>query len=96
MKIPVYVEFEKEIEVEVSVEDMLIAFGELEVWQRDESITRALNMIAAFFNRLRPAQIAALTDAQRSMVAKYLHAAVQRFAVPVETGAHDTDTSQSG
>lgn len=77
MKIPVWVEFSKEVEVSVSAEDVVGCFR-----ADSESpyyIVQTLNNFAGFLNALTPSDIEGLNDAQRDTVAKYLRASAAKF-----------------
>ena len=88
MTIKKWVEFEKEVDVEIDGREVAIAFREAWANASDThekpsrwDILAALNKVAMFFHALSGKQIADLTDKQREAVHNFLETEAARWRV---------------
>lgn len=80
MKIDKWVEFSKEIEIELSTEDIYLILEE-----GADSLTvilRCLNSVAKFLKGVPDSKISEFTDGQRSMIRDFLSEQSKRWEQP--------------
>jgi hypothetical protein len=85
MKVPMWVDLgSKEIEVELSVEDIVAALGDSrEGCSRREMLIAAVNKLASVFRKLPDDAVSELTAPARATIAAFLREQAERF-VPEE------------
>lgn len=84
MKVKTWVEFSEEVEVEVSVEDMVAAFSDFP--EPNETWLRIINRLASLLNRLPDDEIAKWKLTHQELIADFLMKQATRFeAIVFET-----------
>jgi len=95
MKVTKWVEYSREVEIEIGADDIAAALSEafarvprdIDDHPSRHDVTSALNSIARFFNGMKDEHIALLTDGQRKVTYKFLTLAATRFAPDAPTDA---------
>ncbi len=77
MKVRVLVE--KEVEAEVSLDDVMAEIADLPEPQRNSQTLRLLSLCISAVKRVPDNQVAEMSDAQRRIVVEALRAEVERF-----------------
>jgi len=81
MKVKTWVEFEQEVDVEVSIADVMSAISELAESDQAPMIRDCISSVHRTLNRVPDERIAEMTTQQREIIFKALREQAYRFAV---------------
>lgn len=79
MKAKVWVEFEKEIEVDVTISDMMAAISELIPTDQPEFVLNAISTALRVLQGIPQPLLDAIEDKPRGLILQYLRAEIARY-----------------
>lgn len=82
MIVKTWVEFSQEVDVQVSIAEVIGAIGELADGDQAPMILDCINSVHGFLRRIPDERIAALNEKQRQVIGAALHAQAARFNKP--------------
>lgn len=96
MKVRTWVEMSQEVDVEVSIADVMSAIEELGPADRPQMLIDCVNRVYALLKNTPDSLIAQLNDEQRRIIREGFHAQVERFTTtPSASGGESEDRVSS-